>query len=139
MPLSRRLFALAPPALLFADLRDPVDALMAWREAMLKPDLDLLEQVLHEELQFSHSNGKLETKQDILNALSAKQVRYLSIEVGKQTLVTNQDMALLRGDMTIVNARGEAAPATWRINVLHVFVREKRVWRMIARQATRLG
>jgi ketosteroid isomerase-like protein len=136
--LNRRSLTLLPTGFLLAAADDPVACLEAWRSAMLKGDTATLEAVLHDELLFGHSNGMLETKQDILKAVSTKQVKYEVITTGKQTLISSRDMAMLRGDMTVTNSRGGAASQTFHINVLHVFVRDRGRWRMIGRQATRL-
>jgi hypothetical protein len=128
----------ASPVASFAKPADPTATLEAWRVATLKRDIVALEEILHEHLLFGHSNGRLESKEEFIRGVQNRNPIYESIELGTQTLVGSDSTALLRGDMTVVNVR-EGSRNTWKINVHHVFVLEKRQWRMIGRQATRLG
>lgn len=124
------------PELKAAD--DPAQRLEDWRQACLKKDVGALDELLHEHLLFGHSDGRLESKEDFLSSVTQGKVVYEKITVGGQTLVNNKDTALLRGLMEVTVARGDAK-STYRLNVLHVWIYEKRRWRMVGRQATRLS
>ncbi len=128
--------AFAPWAL--AQANDPTAALEAWRSATLRRDALALEDLLHEELLFGHSNGRLESKAEFIRGIRTGNPVYENITLGNQTLVANDDMAMLRGEASITLLR-DAARNTYKLNILHVFIREKRAWRLIGRQATRLA
>lgn len=133
---SGALGALARPGLQAAD--DPAMRLEEWRQACLKKDVGALDDLLHEHLLFGHSDGRLESKEQFISAVLQSKVVYEKISVGTQTLVNNKDTALLRGEMTVTLSR-EGARNTYRLNVLHVWIYEKRRWRLVGRQATRLS
>lgn len=109
-----------------------------WRQACLKKDVGALDDLLHEHLLFGHSDGRLESKEQFISAVLQSKVVYEKISVGTQTLVNNKDTALLRGEMTVTLSR-EGTRNTYRLNVLHVWIYEKRRWRLVGRQATRLS
>jgi hypothetical protein len=125
----------AAPRLTAAE--DPVLRLEAWRKATLSKDVAALEEILHEHLLFGHSNGRLESKEEFIAGIRSGNPVYEVIEIGQQTMVNNRETALLRGAMKVTNVRA-GVRNTWKINVLHVWILEKRQWRLIGRQATRL-
>jgi hypothetical protein len=96
-----------------------------------------LEEILHEELLFGHSDGRLDSKSQFIDGVVAGEPTYEKIDIFQQTLVSNEDMALLRGEMAITLLR-KGLRNTYRLNVMHVWVLEKKSWRLIGRQATRL-
>ncbi len=116
---------------------DPVECVEGWRDAALKGDAEALEVLLHDDLLFSHSDGRLESKAQFIEGIRAKNPVYEAIEMGTQTLLASNGVAIVRGQMTVKNLRA-GQRSQFHISVLHVLVREKRKWRMIARQATRL-
>ncbi len=133
---SSSVLALAATELRAAD--DPAQRLEDWRQACLKKDAGALDELLHEHLLFSHSDGRLESKEDFISSITQSKAVYEEISIGKQTLVGNKDTALLRGEMSVTVARA-GGKNTYRLNVLHVWVYEKRRWKLLGRQATRLG
>lgn len=135
------LFSSSALALTAAELRaadDPAQRLEDWRQACLKKDVGALDDILHEHLLFGHSDGRLESKEDFISSITQSKVVYEQITVGNQTLVNNKDTALLRGEMSVTVTRA-GSKNSYKLNVLHVWIYEKRRWRMVGRQATRLA
>ena len=50
--------------------KEVLAAMDAWKQAVMKKDRAALEKILHEDLSYSHSNGKNETKADVLQAVA---------------------------------------------------------------------
>ncbi len=138
--MTRRSFAVAlgSTAGIALGAEDPAQRLEEWRQACIKKDLGALDDLLHEHLLFGHSDGRLESKEDFISGVTRGKVVYENIVIGTQTQVNNRDTALLRGEMTVSLSR-EGVKNTFRLNVLHVWIYEKRRWRLVGRQATRLA
>jgi hypothetical protein len=137
--MTRRGFgsSLLASALLAQAADDPTARLDAWRVACLTKDAAALDDLLHEHLLFGHSNGRLDSKEDFVGGILKGNPVYEKIDIGSQTLVNNRDTALMRGEMTVTLKR-DGERNTYRLNVLHVWIYEKRRWRLLGRQATRL-
>jgi hypothetical protein len=138
--MNRRSFAVALGATagIAFGAEDPSERLEEWRQACIKKDVGALDDLLHEHLLFGHSDGRLESKEDFISGVTRGKVVYEKIVIGTQTQVNNRDTALLRGEMTVSLAR-DGVKNTFRLNVLHVWIYEKRRWRLVGRQATRLA
>ncbi len=134
------LILLALP-LVAADKREAeVDAVMAQLTNVLqKPDAAVLSKLLGDQLVYSHSNGRLENKKEVIEALAVKKTSvYGSVVLGKDRQVTFYgDTALVRQETTMRLLGAE--PRTLTLNILYVWVKGKSGWQLVGRQATRLA
>jgi ketosteroid isomerase-like protein len=111
-------------------------ALEAWRQATESKDVEALGKLLHPDLTYSHSDGKTQTRADVLAGLPAS---------GKREIVIQDPSVRVYGDTAIVRANVDfinpalSPPAVSRLSVLHVFLRDAGGWRLVARQSTRLN
>lgn len=85
------LAAVAPPAAAETPEQAPPDDLAAVHarrfEAMVGGDLDALRELLADDLTYSHSNGKVETKDEFLAALESGALRYLEIASAGESVI----------------------------------------------------
>jgi len=93
-------------------------------------DAAALDKVLAAGLQYSHSNAKLETKQEAIDALVKTHGNF---EVHSQTIHVYGKTATLRGKITAHGANGDIP-----LSVLQVWVKNGKDWQMVERQTTRL-
>jgi ketosteroid isomerase-like protein len=127
------LFA-AAASLSAADPKTEVLAAMdSWKQAVLKKDAAALDRLLHPDLTYSHSDGKTQTKADILKALPDTQ----SITFGETTVRIYGNTALLKGPVEFVNNTA-TGPTTIHLSVLQVWLKGSKGWQLVARQSTRL-
>lgn len=123
-----------------ADKRETeIDAAMAQLAAALqKPEVASLEKVLGDHLVYTHSNGRIENKKEVIDALAVKKSTvYAKVDYGaEKQLAFYGDTAVIRQDTT-VKLLG-ADPRTMKLSILYVWVKGKSGWQLVGRQATRL-
>lgn len=132
------LIALLFPGLAMADSRDDVLAADARRfAAMFQNDLTTLETLLADDLTYTHSSSKVESKAEFLESLRSGKLRYLAAE--------RSDLAVrLYGDTAVVTGRAEmkvSSPGgelTLPVRFTEVWVRSGGAWKLAAWQSTRI-
>jgi hypothetical protein len=108
-------------------------------EAMTQNDLDVLEQILADDLIYTHSNAKVDTKSQYLADLRAGVARYNSIkpEDVKVRLYNNGTVGIITGKATVeVTTNGKAS--TLNLRYTDVYVKRKGKWQMVSWQSTKL-
>lgn len=116
---------------------DTVRALESARyAAMIEGDVEQLDAMLYDDLHYVHSNGKRETKEQFLGALSAGRRRYRDIEVQTQELREFGDTVVVTGRLRI-ELESATGPLSSSMTYIAVHVLQKNQWRLISWQATR--
>ena len=117
----------------FAETADEA-AVRAAHEAFLKAaragDGAALSQILADGLQYTHSNTKLETKQDVIDALVKSKGNF---EVHSQTIHVYGSAATIRARVTAHGATGDTP-----MIMLQVWVKNGGQWQMVERATTRI-
>lgn len=107
-------------------------------KAAMAGDANALGRLFADGLQYSHSNAKLETKKEAIDALVKTKPHF---QVHEQSVVMlGKDAAAIRARVT---AHGKDAatgkPTTTPISVLLVWTKQGGQWKLIQRQTTRLA
>lgn len=115
-------------------------AMEAWRVATLAQDAPALERLLHPQLIYSHSSGRLESKSDIVNLAKAKKLPNTSMTtLGDQPVLFFGQTAIVRGNMDVGSKAADGSPTLLHLNVLYVWTRTPQGWQLVARQATKVA
>ena len=93
-------------------------------------DRATLEKVFADGLQYSHSNAKLESKQEAIDALVKSKGDF---EVHSQTIHVYGNAATVRAKLTAHSATGDIP-----LTMLQVWVKTGGNWQMVERHTTRL-
>lgn len=117
-----------------AALEDAVEAL---RRALVDGDGEALNRMLHERLTYSHSNGRVWTKEELLQNLSGKK-RYLSVSLSEQTVEVVGSVGVVRHTYDVVNNLGEGRTNSSHIGVLLCWIKAGENWELLARSSTTL-
>ncbi len=105
-----------------------------WVDALVKADTAVLEKLYTDDLIYTHSSGTVDSKASYIDSLKTGKSKYESIE--------RDDVKVrLYGDTAIVTCRSVIKVNKNTINAryIHVYVKQKGVWRMAAHQTTRLA
>ena len=102
----------------------------AYLNAAKTGDAAALKQLLSDHVQYSHSNTKLETKQEAIDALVKQHGNF---EVHSQTIHVYGNAATIRAKVTAHGANGDI-PMT----MLQVWAKNNGKWQMVERQTTRI-
>jgi hypothetical protein len=103
-------------------------------QAMLDGDVETLQELLSERLMYTHSDGRVDSKDGYLATL-ADGGPYVSIDHPIREIVATEHVALVSGAMVATLERGSV---TSRLDnaTLSVWVREEGRWRYLAFQPT---
>jgi len=110
-------------------------AMLAWREATLGKDGAALDRLLHEGLTYSHSNGRTQSKPDVLESVTGGKSSVTGIDFGELTFRVYETTALVKGIVDVHSSKGGVA-STAHLDILHVWIKGPQGWQMVARQAT---
>jgi ketosteroid isomerase-like protein len=137
----RWLLILAPALLLAAGPEDAVkQAERDWASAVVKKDYAVLDRVLADDLAYTHSDGRLDTKKDYVESLrSGKQTYDAAEHQSIDVRLLAKDVALVRARlrMTAAVAGKPATPANF--STLRVYKLNNGRWQMVGHQSARLA
>jgi ketosteroid isomerase-like protein len=135
--LTVALLMLAPVAVLAGDLEDVRAADLRRISALIHADRPALEAVLADELSYGHSDGRVQTKAELLAALEGGAVTYQSYDGPSPVVRVHGNVATLAGTAELrATARGTRVQL-W-IRYLAVYVKRGDTWRLNDYQSTRL-
>jgi hypothetical protein len=105
--------------------------------AMVDGDIPLLNQLLSDCVSFVHTNGKRETKQQFIDAISVGHRRYRQIEVQSQDVVpVGRDTCVVTG-RALLEMEANNGALLFPIAYTAIQAQEEGHWRLVAWQATR--
>jgi hypothetical protein len=113
------------------------DAVSKLDKALIEKDTTTLKQLLHKNVTYGHSNGWVETKEDVIKDLASGKLIYYSIK--SDSLVWNAE-----GNWASVRSKTKAEVAVnssrmeLTLHVLEVWLKTNKGWQLIARQSTKL-
>jgi ketosteroid isomerase-like protein len=133
------LLTLAPGLLSGATPDD--DVLSADRKrvsALLRADRANLDALLADELVYGHADGRVQTKPELLNALTSGFIKYESYDGPSPQVRMHGEIALLHGTADLLaSARGESV--RFSLRYLAVYKRFDDDWKLIAYQSSPLA
>lgn len=98
---------------------------------------DSLDLLLHKEIKYIHSNGWIETKDDILNDLKSGKLNYNRVTISEASAYSS-------GKTVVVTGKGvfevvmEGKPFTITLLYTEVYVKTKKRWKLLSRHACKL-
>jgi ketosteroid isomerase-like protein len=106
-------------------------------QALVKGDRAALAAVLADELIYSHADGRVQTKAELLAALAAGTVTYESYDGPTPIVRVEGDCAWLAGTAEL-RASMRGTRVRFALRYLAVYGRRGGAWRLVAYQSTRL-
>ena len=106
-------------------------------KALVDTNRKALESITAETLTYGHSSGKVENKADFINNVFTSPIHFLKIDATDFDIKFYGNTAVVRHHFysEVTNAE---KPDTIKLHVLQVWVKEKKEWKLTARQAVRL-
>lgn len=133
------LILLAAPLVAFAGTPSPAaleqvkSAERRWANAMVQGNLADLNQVLADDIVYTHSDTRPETKTDILEGIRSGETKLNGIEFHESKYRQYGDTIVGNHKLTIDNAKS----GKLTLYVTHVWVKENGAWKLANRQSTR--
>lgn len=105
-----------------------------WAGAMLHRDQATLGKVLGDDLLYTHSSAKTETKADLLQVMATNSLTYQGIDFSDTRVRQYGDTVIISHNATITTAQTGVA----HLYVVHVWAKQHGQWQLVQRQATKL-
>ena len=105
--------------------------------ALLGKNEHVLRSVLHKDISFGHSNGWIQTRNDILNDFKTGKLVYSKFENNSSAIVSiSKKYATIR---TNSNAEGTVNGTAFKLtlHVMQFWIKTKKGWQLMARQSAK--
>ena len=115
------------------------NAMQQLDKALLQKDEVVLKSILHKEVSYGHSNGWIQSKDDILNDFKSGKLTYNNIENNSSAIVKiSEKYATVK---TNTNAEGSVNGTAFKLtlHVMQFWIKTKTGWQLIARQSAKLS
>jgi ketosteroid isomerase-like protein len=130
------MLAAAPPdPKAVKDVQAASDAL---KQAMMKKDAAGLQKYLHDDLTYSHSNGRTQTKAEVIQATTTGNTTIEAMDFTESTVRVYGNTALIKSNLDMRNSSAGKS-STAHINILMVWLKGPGGWQLVGRQATQLS
>lgn len=112
-------------------------AVEALRAAMVAGDGKALNELLQDSLTYSHSDGRVQTKAQVLEELSGKKA-FASIDLSELSSYVVENVGIARHVFDAVNNLADGKTSTAHIKVLQTWIKAGDGWKLVARGSTPL-
>ena len=106
-------------------------------EAMCRQDIAMLNDVLADDLIYTHSSARVDTKQSLLDGMQSGTTVYTSIEPSDVRAQALGDAVVLTG-VARIGVTSNGRPLDFGVRFTDVYARRDGRWQMVAWQSTRL-
>jgi len=107
-------------------------------EWLINKKYDSLNWLLDERVKYIHSNGWIQSKEEVVDDLKSGKVNYTSVTVEESTVSFYDNSAVITGKGYFKGL--DAGKVEFNIHLLYteVYVRHKKQWKLVSRQATKI-
>lgn len=106
-------------------------------QAMVRKDVALLREVLADDLVYTHSTARLDTKSSLIGGIEAGTAVFTAIEPSDVEARDLGDAVVLTGAARF-SVVAQDRPSTFRVRFIAVYGRRGGAWQMVAWQTTRI-
>lgn len=106
--------------------------------ALVTKDTMVLKRLISSKISYGHSNGWLQTKQDIIADFVSGKIEYKKIETAEENYTLSKKVVAIRS-VTKVEGKINGSVFNMTLQVLQVWKKVKRNWVLIARQSVKLS
>jgi ketosteroid isomerase-like protein len=107
-------------------------------QAMAEKDIATLRTVLADDLIYTHSSARLDSKQSLIGAMESGATVYTAVEPSD---VKSQDLgdAVVLTGVAAISVMSNGKPNSFRVRFTDVYTRRDGKWQMVTWQSTRLA
>lgn len=107
------------------------------RIAMIDADSNVLSALTSEQLSYGHSGGNVDSKKKFVEKIMSGKSNFVKIDLTEQSITLHDETAIVRLILSAVT-NDDGKPGEIHLKILMVWVKEKRQWKLLARQAVKL-
>jgi ketosteroid isomerase-like protein len=108
------------------------------RDAMCRQDISALKELLADDLVYTHSSARVDTKESLLGGMEAGTTVYTSIETSDVQAQAFNDAVVLTG-VARIGVTSNGRPNSFGVRFINVYANRGGNWQMVAWQSTRLA
>lgn len=120
-----------------SDAQVVTDAAEKLRLAMISGEKSELESLILPELTYGHSGGHIDDATEFVEKLVSKKSDFLTIDITNQQIQIVGSTAIVRHHFYATTADLEKAPGDVTLDIVLVWVKMKKDWKLLARQAVK--
>ncbi len=106
-------------------------------EWLIDKQTDSLSQLLDNRLLYIHSNGLIESKDDVIEHIVSGKLVYLDVELGELTVRLAESTGLVTGT-GVFHGKIDGKEFTAKLLFTEVYIREHQHWKLISRHANKM-
>ncbi|MBM7420698.1 MULTISPECIES: nuclear transport factor 2 family protein [Chryseobacterium] len=119
------------------DTQAVTDAAEKLRLAMVSGEKSVLESLIVQELTYGHSGGHIDDAKEFVEKLVSKKSDFLTIDITNQNVSIVGNTAIVRHHFYATTADLGKAPGDVTLDILLVWTKIKKDWKLLARQAVK--
>lgn len=119
------------------DTQAVTDAAEKLRLAMVSGERSALESLILPELTYGHSGGHIDDAKEFVEKLVSKKSDFLTIDITNQNVSIVGNTAIVRHHFYATTADLGKAPGDVTLDILLVWAKVKKDWKLLARQAVK--
>lgn len=119
------------------DTQSVTDAAEKLRLAMISGERSALESLIVPELTYGHSGGHIDDAKEFVEKLVSKKSDFLTIDITNQNVSIVGNTAIVRHHFYATTADFGKAPGDVTLDILLVWTKVKKDWKLLARQAVK--
>ena len=108
-----------------------------WAQACVQSDIAKLEQILSDDLTYTHSSGQTQSKAGFIATIREGKTRYRSIDFQESSVRIYGDSAVSNSEVR-VNLTIDGKDVSVHPRFLHVWVKHNGRWQLAAHQGTKI-
>ena len=106
-------------------------------KALIAKDTLVLKQLLHKNVTYGHSNGWVETKDEVVGNLVSGKMAYNKIDIKNIKWIVSNNVATLRNTSEISYVKDDK-PGELHLHVVQVWLKTNKGWQLLTRQSTKI-
>lgn len=107
------------------------------RLAMISGERSALENIASDKLNYGHSSGKVETKQEFVESIASGKSDFVTCDFTEQKITMNGKVAVVYFNLS-AKTNDNGKPGEVNLKLMTVWQLEKGGWKMLARQAVKI-
>ncbi len=101
-------------------------------------DIAALEILLAKEITYGHSSGKIETRAEMIKGVIDDTKTYSDVKTEIGTILFSGKSVVVRHVISATQKEKDGKFSSLKLQVLQVWVKERKAWKLLARQAVKL-
>jgi Domain of unknown function (DUF4440) len=105
---------------------------------LINKKYDSLIVLLDDQVKYIHSNGWVQSKEEVIDDLKSGKLNYTSVTVEESTVSYFNKCAVVTGKGLFKGLMTDKSEFTIHLIYTEVYVKQKNQWRLVSRQATKI-